>query len=337
MDLKQLTEINAPSGHEQALRRALLEELKQYPGVETSIDRMGNVIAVKACGRPGAKRVLAAAHMDEVGFIVRSITDDGYLRVRPIGTVDSRVIISKRVTVGDERVPGVIGAMAIHLQSPADRARVLDYDSIYVDIGAKDKAQAEGKAPVGTYVCFDTDYVAFGDGFVSAKALDDRVGVYNLLRLLKEDFSCDLVAAFTTEEEIGCRGAKGAAFAQQFDIGLVLEGTTCNDLGNVPPTKQVCCAGMGAAISFMDGASIADRTLYRRAFEAARESGIACQVKRGTSGGNDGGNLQRAREGVPTLVISVPCRSIHSPSSVCRLSDVDSQYQLVCALLKTMD
>lgn len=337
MDLKQLTELNAPSGHEQAMRRALLSELEQLPGVETSIDRMGNVIAVKACGIPGAKRVMVAAHMDEVGFIVRSITQEGYLRVSPVGGVDPRVIISKRVTVGDERVPGVIGAMAIHLQSAADRANVLGYDDVYVDIGAASHEEAEAKAPVGTYVSFDTDYVAFGDGYISAKALDDRVGVYNLLRLLQGDYPCDLIAAFTSEEEVGCRGAKGAAFAQAPDLGIVLEGTTCNDMGHVPEPLQVCAAGQGCTVSFMDGSTIVSRGLYRKALELAEAQGIPCQVKHAVAGGNDAGYIQRAREGVPTIVLSVPCRSIHSPSGVCRMSDVEAQRDLAAALLRAVN
>ena len=335
MDLKQLTEINAVAGHEQALRRILLEELKQYD-VQVSIDRMGNVVAIKKSKNENARRVMLSAHMDEVGLIVTSATEDGFLRVQCAGGVDPRVIISKRVLVGDDNLPGIIGAMAIHLQSPADRERVLGYSDIYVDIGAKDKAEAEAKAPKGTYIAFDTDYVEYGDGFVCAKALDDRVGCFNMLRLLEDEYPCDVVAVFASEEEVGCRGAKGAAFAQEPDVGIVLEGTTCNDLGNVPETLQVCNAGQGVCVSFMDGASIANRKLFAQTLELAEKNGIACQVKRAVAGGNEGGVIQRAREGVPTVVLSVPCRYIHSPSSVVKYSDVESQLQLVKALLKSM-
>lgn len=335
MDLKQLTEINAVSGHEQALRRALLDELKAL-NVETSIDRMGNVVAIKKGTAENPKRVMLSAHMDEVGLIVSSATEDGFLRVLPAGGVDPRVIISKRVLVGDDNLPGIIGAMAIHLQSPADRERVLGYSDIYVDIGAKDKAEAEAKAPKGTYIAFDTDYVAFGDGYVSAKALDDRVGCYTLLRLLKEEFPCTLVAVFASEEEVGCRGAKGAAFAQNPDIGIALEGTTCNDLGNVPETLQVCNAGKGVAISFMDGSSIVNRKLYRHTIDVAEKANLPYQIKRAVAGGNEAGVMQRARGGIPTVVLSVPCRYIHSPSSVIKYSDVDSQFDVACALLKSL-
>ena len=335
MDLKTLTEINAPAGHEQPIRRALLEELKAK-GHNPYIDRMGNVIVVKeGTGAAPRKRVMVAAHMDEVGLIVTGHTDGGFLKVNQAGGIDPRVLISKRVLVGDDNIPGVIGAVAIHLQSAADRARVMGYRDIAVDIGAMDKKEAERKAPIGTYISFDTPYVEYGEGFACGKAFDDRVGCYTILRLLEEELPCDLIAVFTSEEEVGCRGAAGAAFSQEPDIGVVLEGTTCNDLGDVPEVAQVCKAGEGVAVSFMDGSSIANRELFKKTLELGQKEGIACQVKGSVSGGNDAGNIQRAREGVPVVVLSVPCRYIHSPSTVVKLSDVEAQFELCKALLKT--
>ncbi|MGN1020682.1 MAG: M42 family metallopeptidase [Aristaeellaceae bacterium] len=337
MDLKTLTEINAPSGYEQPLRRYLLEELKAA-GMAPVIDRMGNVVVVREGKGECRKRVMLSAHMDEVGFIVTSATEDGFLRILPLGGVDPRVIISKRVLVGDEGIPGVIGAAPIHLQSAADRKRVLGYSDVYVDIGAKDRKEAEKKAPVGTQISFDTPYVTYGEGYACAKALDDRVGVYNLFRLLtaQEDYPCDLIAVFSSEEEVGCRGAKGAAFAQEPDVGIALEGTTCNDLGDVPEVSQVCRAGAGVTVSFADGASLANRELFRKTLAVAQEQGIRHQVKGSVSGGNEAGVMQRARQGIPTMVLSVPCRYIHSPSTVCCLGDVEAQLALAGALLRAL-
>ena len=335
MDLKTLTEINAPAGHEQPIRRTLLEELKAK-GHNPYIDKMGNVIVVKEGNGPAPrKRVMVSAHMDEVGLIVTGHTDGGFLKVNQAGGIDPRVLISKRILVGDDNIPGVIGAVAIHLQSAAERARVMGYRDIAVDIGAIDKKEAERKAPIGTYISFDTPYVEYGEGFACGKAFDDRVGCWTILRLLEEDLPCDLVAAFVSEEEVGCRGASGAAFAQEPDIGIVLEGTTCNDLGDIPEVSQVCKAGQGVAVSFMDGSSIANRDLFKKALEVGAKEGIAHQVKASVSGGNDGGVIQRAREGIPVVVLSVPCRYIHSPSTVVNLSDVESQFELCRALLKT--
>ena len=336
MDLKTLTEINAPAGHEQPIRRVLIDELKAK-GFNPYIDRMGNVIVVKeGNGAAPRKRVMVSAHMDEVGLIVTGHTDGGFLKVNQAGGIDPRVLISKRVVVGDDNIPGVIGAVAIHLQSAADRARVMGYRDIAVDIGAMDKKEAERKAPIGTYISFDTPYVEYGEGYACGKAFDDRVGCWTILRLLDEELPCDLIAAFVSEEEVGCRGASGAAFSQEPDIGIVLEGTTCNDLGDIPEVAQVCKTGEGVAVSFMDGSSIANRDLFKKALEVGEKEGIACQVKASVSGGNDGGIIQRAREGIPVVVLSVPCRYIHSPSTVVKLSDVEAQFELCRALLKTM-
>ena len=332
MDLKQLTELNAVSGHEQLMRRALLEELKDC-GAQVSIDRMGNVIAEKKGTSAVPKRVMVAAHMDEVGLIVTGATEDGFLRIAPIGRVDSRVLISKRVVVGDEKIPGIIGAMAIHLQTAADRKRVLSFDDIYVDIGAKDKAEAQQKAPLGAYVAFDTPYVTFGDGCACAKALDSRTGVWNLLRLMKKDYPCNLTIMFSSEKEVGFRGAKGGAFAKDPDAALVLDGTDANDLGMTDEVWHCCEQGKGVAVSFMDSTSIGDRNLFKLALKTAEEANIPCQVKQTTAGGNDAGVIQRARGGIPTLVLSVPCRYMHSPSSTVKLCDVDAQLALTEALL----
>ena len=198
MDLKTLTEINAPSGHEQAIRRFLLDELKKL-GFAPVLDRMGNVVVVKeGTGDAPRKRVMVSAHMDEVGLIVTSATEDGYLRIAAAGGIDPRVLVSKRVTVGEDKLPGVIGAVPIHLQSAAERKHVLSMDELLVDIGAKNKDEAERKAPMGTYISFDTPYVEYGDGFACGKAFDDRVGCLSLLRLLQEELPVDLVACFVS-------------------------------------------------------------------------------------------------------------------------------------------
>lgn len=334
MDLKALTELRGVSGNEQAIRRALAAAARPLCD-RVAIDRMGNVAAFKqGTDRENHPHVMLAAHMDEVGLIVTSVTEDGMLRVRPVGGVDPRVVISKRVLVGEKAVPGVIGAMAIHLQTREDRERVLQYDGIYVDIGAKTKEEAVKDCPQGSYITFDTPYREFGDGFACAKALDDRVGCYAMLRVLEDTYPGDVTCVFTSQEETGCRGAAGGAFSVAPDLALVLEGTTCNDLGDVPETMQVCRAGQGVAVSFMDLASLSFRPLYRAMLAVAQREGVPYQVKNMVSGGNDSGAIQRSRGGVGTVVLSVPCRYIHSPSSVVKLSDVEAQYRLAKAFLK---
>lgn len=334
MDLKTLCEIHAPSGDEKQLRRALLEEARALCGEENvRIDRMGNVLCFKKGTEVGRPHVCVSAHMDEVGFIILAAADDGLLQFRPIGGIDPRVVVSKRVLVGEDRLPGVIGAMAIHLQSKADRERVLDYDGLYIDIGAKDKDEALAKCPPGTYAYFDTPYTPFGDGFVCAKALDDRVGCYNLLRLMRESYPGDATFAFVTQEEVGLRGSAGAAYTVRPDICINLEGTAANDIGCVESPDEVCCAGKGVAVSFMDRSSVYQRRLFKKLLALADSQGIAHQVKRGVTGSNDAANYQRAAAGALACTLSVPCRYIHSGASVCCLSDIDAQFALTRAFL----
>lgn len=335
MELKQLTDLNAPSGDEGALRRAILDAARPLCD-KVYVDRSGNVIAYKKGRDPDVPATLMAAHMDEVGFIIAGHTEDGLLRFHPVGGIDPRVVVSKWVLVGKDPVPGVIGAMAIHLQTAADRQKVLDYDNLYIDIGAKDQKEAEKLCPLGSYAVFDTPYTAFGEGFVCAKALDDRVGCYNLLRLLAGDYPGDVTCCFLTQEEVGLRGSRGAAFQQQPTVAIVLEGTAANDLGDVKPRFQVCRAGEGVAISFMDLGSIADRELFRQMLSLAEAADIPHQVKQGVTGGNDAASFQRTGEGARTVVLSVPCRYIHSGASVCCLSDVDAQLALAREYLNNL-
>ncbi len=339
MDLKTLTELNGISGDEGLVRRALMEAARPHCD-EISIDRSGNLICKKKGSNPELPEVLFAAHMDEVGFIIAGYADDGLLRIRPVGGIDPRVIVSKWVQVGPDKVPGVIGAMAIHLQTDADRKKVLDYDSLYIDIGAKDKAEAEKLAPLGTYAAFDTAYMPFGEGMVIAKALDDRVGCYNMLRLLEGSYPCDITCCFVTQEEVGLRGSIGAAYAIEAEVALVFEGTAANDMGDVPESQRVCQVGHGVTVSFMDGASVGNRELFKLLPALAENAGIPCQIKQGVTGGNDAGSFQyggaTGAGTARTMVLSVPCRYIHSGASVAALSDIDAQLHLAQEYLNNL-
>lgn len=342
MELKTLCEAQGLPGREENIRALVRQACEARLGsAAVTLTGNGSVIATRKGGDPGKPRVLLAAHMDEVGLMTVSATEEGLLRFRALGGVDARVLISKRVRVGYDSpekpaLPGVIGAMAIHQQTPEDRKAVLPIEQLYIDIGARDRAEAERMAPAGTLVTFDTPFTPFGEGLVIAKALDDRVGVSNLLALLDAPYAGDLALAFTTQEEVGTRGALGAARHVRPEIALVLETTAANDLGETPEAFQVCRVGQGVCVSFMDLSSIADAALYRLALETARAQGIPCQTKQYVSGGNDGGAIQRSGEGVRTLALSVPCRNIHSPASVCSLADIASQQTLTRALLAAL-
>ncbi len=335
MLLEKLTAARGVSGNEADVR-CLLMKLAQERGATCGIDRMGNLIAQKDGGDETAPRVLLAAHMDEVGLIVSSVRDDGLLRYKTIGGIDPRVMVSKAVLCGDKAVPGVIGAKAIHLQDEADMKKVLGHESLFIDIGAKSKAEAEKLCPPGTYVVFDSPLTSFGDGLLVGRSLDDRVGCLNLLCALEHGYPGLLICAFTVQEEIGLRGAIVVGRSIDYDLAVVLEGTSANDLGVVPTELQVCNVGMGVTISHMDRASIAHQRL-RNAMEAvAKEACIPHQPKRATSGGNDAGPLQVGTVGKPVVVLSVPCRYIHSPSSIASEADIKAQGDLALAFLDAL-
>ncbi|HPF88110.1 MAG TPA: M20/M25/M40 family metallo-hydrolase [Candidatus Limiplasma sp.] len=337
MELKTLCEMQGLSGREEFVRKAVKDICIEKLGSDAvSFDGTGSVIAVRKAKNPALPRVMLAAHMDEVGLLVISATDEGLLHFRASGGIDARVLVSKRVKVGygEAAIAGVIGETPIHLQTAEDEKAAPKMENLTIDIGAKDKAEAEDKAPLGTPVTFDIPYTPFGDGYVCAKALDDRVGVYNLLRLLDTPYDGELTFAFTSQEEVGLRGAFAAGYRVQPDIGIVLETTGANDLGDVDDAFKVCIPDKGPSISFMDRSSMADRGLFKTVLAMAKEENIPHQVKKYISGGNDAGAIQRAGAGAKTVVFSVPCRNIHSPASVCCLRDVDAQYRLAQATLR---
>ncbi|MDR1569156.1 MAG: M20/M25/M40 family metallo-hydrolase [Oscillospiraceae bacterium] len=329
--LEELLNARGVSGDEGEIRK-LIGELCAKRGARTITDALGNIIAYKE--KPGAKRVMLDAHMDEVGFLITGADANGTLKYQPVGGIDPRVVISKRVEIGKDRVPGVIGVKPIHISTKDDMENALKHKDLRIDIGAKDAAEAERFCPAGSYASFVSPPTRFGEERIVSRALDDRVGCLALLAALESDLPVDLICAFTAQEEVGLRGALVAAKRIRPDIGIALEGTTCNDLGDVSSEKQVVALGKGVAISFMDNSSIAHPKLRAALTDCAEVNGIAHQIKRGVAGGNDAGAIQRAYSGCPTATLSVPCRYIHSANSVANLSDIESQSELVIAFLR---
>ena len=332
MLLKELTSLAGVSGDEGAVRSFVIDNAAPYAD-EITVDTMGSVIAWKRCKKENAPTVMVAAHMDEVGFMVQYVLESGLIRYMTVGGIDPGVCVGKRVLVGRNKVPGVIGCKAVHLQERDERKKALTHKQLYIDIGARDRDDALSSVSIGDYAVFDGPYVEFGRGFVKSRALDDRVGCAVMLELLKHDYPCNVAFAFNVQEEVGLRGAMATAFRVQPDCAIVLEGTTANDTVGARAHEEICSAGKGPALSFMDRASIAHPGLFARLRDIAREKNIPWQLKRGVTGGNDAGSIQRSQGGVATAVLSVPCRYIHGPASVCALSDVENQYNWVKAFL----
>ena len=325
--LKQLCRINGVSGDEEQVRDWIRAQTKPYADTIRT-DALGNLIVFKRGNKPSGSKLLLAAHMDEVGLIVTKITDEGFLKFDFVGGVDRRVAIGKPVVIGPERVPGIIGLKAIHLVSREEEKKTPKTDALYIDIGAKDKESAQKLVSLGDYGSFIGEPEELGRGLLKAKAIDDRVGCAIMLELLKEELPMDVTFAFTAQEEVGTRGAFGAAFSVTPEVALVLETTTAADLPMVDEHRRVCAPGRGPVISYMDGGTIYDRTLFETLRRLAEENGIPWQTKEYIAGGNDARTIQRTKSGVRVAAMSAAVRYLHAPASVGSLSDFEDMLRL---------
>ncbi len=326
--LKELCVLDGTSGDEGAVRDYIISHIKADM---VTVDNLGNIIVFKK-GRSAPKnKVLLAAHMDEVGFMITDITEDGFLRFDAVGGIDPRVVLGRAVRLKNG-AQGVIGTKATHQQTAEQRKKAPDFGDMYIDIGAQSRSAAERLAARGDTACFDTDFFRFGDGFIKGKAIDDRAGCLIMIDMINGDLAYDTWFAFTVQEEVGTRGAAAAAFTVNPDIAVVLETTTACDIAGVSGDKRVCSLGGGAVISYMDRRTVYDRELYRLAFDTAQRLSIPAQTKTVVAGGNDSGAIHVSRGGVRTCALSVPCRYLHSPSCVIKESDYAATKQLAFAM-----
>ena len=325
--LKELCLLNGVSGSEGEVRRWLTEKITPH-ATRFHTDSIGNLIVFKKGKKSTGNKLMLAAHMDEVGIIVTRITDDGFLKFDFVGGVDRRVAIGKPVIIGSNKVPGVIGLKAIHLTSKEERKKVPKTDSLYIDIGAKDKEAAEKLVEPGDYGAFVCEPEELGSGLFKARAIDDRVGCAVMLKLLEEDLPLDVTFAFTAQEEVGTRGAFGAAFSVTPEIALVLETTTAADLPGVEDHRRVCAPGRGPVISYMDGSTIYDRALFETLRRLAEDNRIPWQTKEYIAGGNDARTIQRTKAGVRVAAISAAVRYLHAPASVGSVADFENMLKL---------
>lgn len=332
MHVKELTTLPGPSGVEDRVREYILAAARRT-GAEVHVDRLGNVIAMKRGRAQNPATVMVCAHMDEVGFLVTKVDDGGMLKFSVTGGMDPRILLSQRVKIGPNAVPGVIGSMPIHLLKPDDIKKAVKIEDMAIDIGATGKEEALKLVKPGDWAVFDSGYVEFGDRLVKAKALDDRAGCSLLLDALEQEYDATIAAVFSAMEEIGGMGATAAAYTLKPDAAVVLEGTTCADMHGVPDHLRVTMVGKGPAITIMDNSAISDRRLRDQLLATAREIGIPWQHRAGSFGGTDAGRIQPARSGVPVVNINVPCRYIHSPVSVMSLNDYDNALKLLTAFL----
>ena len=328
--LNELCMLNSTSGDEKSVREYIISKLPQ--DCTYSVDTLGNLIVEKKGETTPKNKVALFAHMDEVGFIVTYISDDGYIYVSNVGGIDDSALFGKKITING--CVGVAGGKAIHQCSADESKKIPSITDISVDFGFEKREEAEKHISLGDFGYFKSDFIPFGDQMFKSKALDDRVGCAVMLELLQEKSKIDYTCVFTVQEEIGTRGATVSAYTVNPDYAIVIETTTASDIPNTPDHKKVCKTGGGAVVSFMDRATLYDRELYKRAFEIAEKNNIPCQTKTVVAGGNDAGAIHKSAGGIKTIAVSLPCRYIHSGSSVCNLKDIESVERLAKELLK---
>ena len=318
--LKKLCSLDGTSGDEYSVRDFIISQIDGF--CEWKTDNLGNIIVFKKGRKTSYKKLMIDAHMDEVGLIITNATAEGFLKFKTIGGIDTAALMFRRVKINGD-IYGVISGKPVHLIGKDERKKLPDSDTLYIDMGASSKEEALKLVSLGDRAVICGEFQETGDKIIS-KAIDDRVGCATLIELIRNDSEYDFYASFSVQEEVGLRGAKTATFGIAPQFAVVLEATTASDIADVSEEKFVCELGKGAAVSFMDGATAYDRELYK----AALASGINSQPKRAVAGGNNSGAVHLSREGVRTIALSVPCRYIHSASSVADAEDMENLVKL---------
>lgn len=331
--IKELSLLDGVSGREHAVRDYIINEIKPYAdSIET--DPLGNLIVFKKGEKTPENKVMLDAHMDEVGMMITHINSDGTLDFECVGGIDKRVMLGKPVTVGENKINGVIGVKAVHMVPAAEKLNMPS--TMYIDIGADSKEDAEKVVSLGDYACFNSEFVEYGNGFIKGRALDDRAGCAILIDMIKSDLPYDMYFNFAAGEEVGFGIAATAFYKVQPDYAIVVETTTAADLADVPENKRVCSLGDGGVISFMDRRTIYPKDLFDKAFELAKKHGIKAQVKSMVAGGNNAGVIHKTAGGIKTITVSLPCRYLHSPSCVLKVEDITESARLIRVLAEEL-
>jgi len=337
--LEKLSNANGVTGREDDVRNLMKDYLKPYVD-EIREDKLGNLIAFKK-GKKDAPTVMIAAHMDEVGLMIKNIKKKGFLQFTKIGGIDDRILLAQQVIVHTDKGPltGVIGSKPVHIQKEEERKKVIDADRLFIDIGARDKEEAEKMgAQVGDVVSFDTKFARIGNGVVLGKAFDDRVGCAVMIETMKrlQKVDCNVYAVGTIQEEVGLRGATIAAFQIEPDVGIALDASVAGDMPGVGEGEAPAKMGEGPVLTVADAGLIAHPKVLRLLIDSAKENNIPYQLETGIRGATDAARIALSREGVPSGVVSIPARYIHSPAAVLDLDDVEQAVKLAVAAIENV-
>lgn len=336
--LKEICEESGAPGFENNIRKKVLKEIDGLAD-EVSVDNMGNIIAlVRGKER---KKVMAAAHLDEIGFMVKHIDDKGFIRFHTLGGFDPKTLTSQRVIIhGKKDMVGVMGSKPIHVMTPEERNKPAKISDFFIDLGCG-KEEVEKYINVGDPVTRERELIEMGD-CVNCKSLDNRVSVFILIETLKalkgQSLPYDFYAVFTVQEEVGLRGAKVAAHQINPDFGFGLDTTIAYDVPTAQPHEYVTELGKGVAIKLMDSSAISDQRMVSYMKGVAEKENITWQPEILTAGGTDTAGIQQmGKQGAITGAISIPTRHIHQVIEMVHKQDVAHAINLLKASLKHLD
>jgi endoglucanase len=296
------------------------------------VDRLENVIAIKK-GKKAAPKVMLAAHMDEVGLMVKTITKEGFLQFTKMGGIDDRILLAQKVNVLTEKgaLPGVVGSKPPHIQKEEERKKIVSYDEMYLDVGAENREDAKAMGvKIGDPIAFDVKYVKLGKDAVMGKAFDNRAGCAVMVETLKllGETDCTVYAVGTVQEELGLRGATTAAYGVDPDVGIALDVTFTGDTPGVKEFDTTVKMGKGPALTVTDSGLIVHPKVLRWLIDTAIQNGVEYQLETGLMGTTDAARMSLTREGVPSGTISIPARYIHSPVGLISLKDAENSAKL---------
>lgn len=335
--LKKICEAPGVPGYESRIRNLVIKEVE--PLVDSvDIDNMGNVIAYKK-GVSGNKKAMVAAHMDEIGFIVTHVDDNGFVRFTTLGGFDPKTLTAQRVIIhGRKDVMGVMGTKPVHVMSAEEKTKMPKIQDFYIDMGMA-KEDVEKLVRVGDPITRERELIEMGD-CVNCKSIDNRVSVFVLIETLRTLKRCpyDIYGVFTVQEEVGIRGANVAAHTIDPDFGFGLDTTIAYDLPGAQPHEKVTSLGKGAAIKIMDAMTICDYRMVDYMKKTADQYGIQWQPELLTAGGTDTAGIQRmGKRGAISGAVSIPTRHLHQVIEMAHKKDIEGSIHLLKACLESLD
>ena len=337
--LGKLSNAFGPSGNEEDVAEILRRDLDGCADDER-IDKLGNILFYHN-GQKGCPKVMLSAHMDEVGFMVTFIEEDGFLRFDTIGGITNNIMPGQRIMLRGERgyLKGIIGTKPPHIMTAEEQNKIVPKEDLFIDIGAESLKQAREKgADVGMMGVFDVEFADLGDGYFRGKAFDDRAGCTVLAEVFKslKDSPCNFVAIGSVQEELGMRGSRTAAWQVDPDYGLALEGTFVADVPGTRPDRVSSKIKGGPVVTIMDRTALTHPLVLKTLIKVGRERSIPFQFKKVPVGGTDAGSIHLTKAGVPSGTVAVPCRYIHGPASIVHIDDLKNTVRLVTEFVKVI-